>query len=86
MHSLPTQEYRQCEITGPDGVTRPGWELQYGSFPPMRALRKDELEQYAAKLANPDSHKHPWQRRKSAKTELDKDETELAGTPPDEAA
>ncbi len=81
---LPTQEYKQCEITGPDGITRPGWELRYGEFPPMRALKRNELEQYALKLANPDSDRHPWRRKKTI-DELDKDEIELDGLPDDAA-
>ena len=49
----PSLEFRPCDLLGPDGQTRPGWELWVGNMMFGRADAKETLLAYHTRLHDP---------------------------------
>lgn len=58
----PAMEFRPCELTGPDGQRRPGWELWVGNMMFGRADSKESLLAYHSRLYEPIPSGH-WKDR-----------------------
>lgn len=58
----PAMEFRPCELTGPDGQHRPGWELWVGNMMFGRADSKESLLAYHSRLYDPIPSGH-WKDR-----------------------
>jgi hypothetical protein len=60
--SAPAMEFRPCELVGPDGQRRPGWELWVGNMMFGRADTKESLLAYHSRLYDPIPSGH-WKDR-----------------------
>jgi hypothetical protein len=58
----PAMEFHPCELTGPDGHRRPGWELWVGNMMFGRADSKESLLAYHSRLYEPIPSGH-WKDR-----------------------
>ncbi|MGE0823874.1 MAG: hypothetical protein AB7P18_17345 [Candidatus Binatia bacterium] len=57
-----TPEFRPCALTGPDGQTRPGWEMIVGDMVFGKADAKETLLAYYSRLHDPLPSGH-WKER-----------------------
>ena len=60
--SMFTPEFRPCALTGPDGQTRPGWEMIVGGMVFGKADAKETLLAYYSRLHDPLPSGH-WKER-----------------------
>jgi len=58
----PAMEFRPCDLTGPDGQCRPGWELWVGNMMFGRADSQESLLAYHSRLYEPIPSGH-WKDR-----------------------
>jgi len=88
--ATPTLEFRACALVGPDGQSRPGWELWVGGMMFGRADAKETLLAYHARLHDPLPSGHwkdrAWQPMKKKSGKLQPREEQDARFDDDEPA